>query len=89
LGGTVLLRRNAAGRYEVVGPGDRVNAFQTKKTYNFGNASVVATTTTGFSFRQETFSFYRNIANPGASFWNDSVTPFPKITTIDPAGNPV
>lgn len=87
-GATVLLRRNAQGRYEVVAVGDRQSAFRTRKTYTFGNSTPISTTVVGFSVRLEPFEFYQGTGAPN-SLWNDGVTPFPKETVIDANGNPV
>lgn len=88
LGSAVLLKRNAQGRFEVIGPGDRVAGFVIKKTYTFGNATAVTSATEGFTFRRETFEFYEGTGAPN-SLWNDGVTPFPKTTIIDSFGNPI
>lgn len=88
LGATVLLRRNAQGRFEVVGPGDRVAAFQEVKEYDFGVPTPTTTQTVGFTTRREPFEFYQG-SGPPNSLWNDGVTPFPKTTIVDPNGNPV
>lgn len=90
-GSTVLLRRNAQGRFEVVGPGDRAAAFIEVKEYDIGDPTPTATDTLGFSSRREPFEFYKGPTPgvPGTSFWNDGDNPFPKLTIIDPNGNPV
>ena len=87
-GATVLLRRNAQGRYEVIGPGDRRSNFKVRKTYTFGNTAPVTTVAVGFSSRVEPFEFYQGTGAPN-SLWNDGVTPFPKVTIIDANGDPV
>lgn len=87
-GATVLLRRNAQGRYEVVAPGDRRSSFRTRKKYTFGNSTPIESTVFGFSVRVEAFEFYQGTGAPN-SLWNDGVTPFPKETIIDANGDPV
>ncbi len=88
LGQAVLLRRNTQGRYDIVGPSDKLSAIATKKTYNIGAAAVVATTTEGFQISQEIFDFYKGTGPPN-SLWADGVTPFPLVRILDAAGNPV
>ena len=88
-GATVLLRRGAQGRYEVIGPGDRVSGAQIKKTYTFGVLAETSTVTIGFTTRAEVFDFYKTGGSPGPSRWNDGATPFPKVTLLDGAGTEV
>lgn len=88
LGAVVLLRRNAQGRFEAVAPGDRAAAFVEVKEYDFGDPTPTATETLGFTSRREPFEFYQG-SGPPNSLWNDGVTPFPKVTVVDPNGDPV
>lgn len=87
-GAAVLLRRNAQGRYEVTGPGDRRQNLRRRKLYTFGNTTPTNTTDFGFDSRVEPFEFYQGTGAPN-SLWNDGVTPFPKVTIIDANGDPV
>lgn len=91
LGQAVLLRRNTQGRYDIVGPSDKLSTIAVKKTYNVGAAAVVATTIEGFQISREPFEFYEGdqAQAPGTSLWNDGTTPFPLVRILDAAGNPV
>lgn len=79
---TVLLRRNAQGRFEVIGPGDRVAGVQVKKTYAFGAVVPTTTDSEGFVAQVEPFEFYQG-AGPPNSLWGDLATPFPIVRIID------
>ena len=85
-GQAVILRRNTQGRFNIIGPSDRLSAIATVKTYNVGDLTPVATTTEGFNIVIDPFEFYENGA--GTSFWNDGVTPFPSVRILDQLGNP-
>ena len=88
---TVLLRRNTAGRYDVIGPADRQVGQTVFKEYALIDRSESSSTTLGFSYRREVFDYYKGPTPPtaGTSLWNDGNTPFPKVTTIDAQGNEV
>ncbi len=88
-GQSVLLRLDAQGRYYIVGPAARLTGATVKKTYALGVATPATSATLGFQFIRDPFEFYENIGNPGASRWNDGVTPFPSVRVLDQAGNPV
>jgi hypothetical protein len=72
VGASVVLRRNAQGRWDVVGPGDRTIAAPTKKTYTIGNTTPSTTETLGFSTVFPPFEFYQGAVhmsgNPNVSF---------------------
>jgi hypothetical protein len=88
---TVLLKRNAAGRFDIVGPADRQVSQVIVKEYSLADQSQTSQTTLGFSFRKEAFEFYEGPTpgTPGTSLWADGTTPFPKVTIIDAQGNEV
>ena len=91
LGQTVLLRRNAQGRFEVIGPGDRVATPVTTKYYDIGVTSAVSSDDFGFSFDRVAFSFYATIdlSAPLDVLWADGVTPFNLVRIVDAQGFPV
>jgi hypothetical protein len=90
LGQTVLLRRNAFGRYEVVSQGDRVTGDTSSfKTYTLDDPNAKTSSSLGFRADPVTFIFYANIGDPGNSRWADGTTPFPLVRVLDGAGNPV
>jgi hypothetical protein len=85
-GQTVLMRRNTQGRYDIIGPADRLTAAGNVKTYTLGNGTPVTNTPQGFSFELVPFEFYKGT---GTSLWNDGTTPFPYVRLLDALGNPV
>lgn len=58
LGQSVLLRKNAQGRYDVVGPADRLATAAVAKQYDLNAGLLTATETRGFTFQREPFEFY-------------------------------
>lgn len=87
LGQPVLLARNTQGRFDVIGPGDRVAAVAVTKTYTLGNPTPASSANTGFAIERVPFEFYQGTG--GASLWNDGTTPFPLVRIVDGDGNPV
>ena len=87
-GAVVLLRRNAQGRFEVVGAGDRDAAIQKVRTYSFGNPTALTETDVGFQSVARDFSYYATIAGgtPNGTLWGDGSTDFPLIHVIDATG---
>lgn len=83
-GQTVLLRKNTAGRYDIIGPADRVTGKVVKKTYTIDLPTETSSANLGFATRREPFEYYGINAA-----WNDGVTPFPLVTITDPDGNPI
>lgn len=90
LGMTVKLGRNTQGRFEVIGPGDRVGAIASVKTYRLGIDAPTASANVGLTSQRVAFEFYKG-ANPPTppTFWNDGQTSFPLVRIIDGDGNPV
>lgn len=86
LGQAVALRRNTQGRYDIVGPSDKLSAIAVRKTYTLGVATPVATINEGFQISREPFEFYEGTAT---SLWNDGTTPFPLVRILDGQGNPI
>lgn len=84
-GQAVLLRRNSQGRYDIVGPSDKLAGVAVKKTYAVGVTTVVATTNEGFNVVPEPFEFYQGPTPPTVftSLWNDGSTPFPLVRILD------
>lgn len=91
LGQVVALRKNAQGRYEVVGPGDRASAPVVVKFYEIGNTSAISSQDIGFRFDRVAYSFYAGLSGgaPLGTFWADGVTPYNLVRIVDAQGNPV
>lgn len=91
LGQTVKLARNTMGRFDVIGPGDRVNSVASVKTYQLGIDVPTASANVGLSIERVAFEFYKGPTpgTPGTSLWNDGQTSFPLVRIIDGDGNPV
>lgn len=85
---TVLLRRNTQGRFDVIGPADRVAAQAVEKEYDLQAGTEVSSRSVGFTVNKVPFEFYQG-GGVGASRWNDGVTPFPKVQILDGDGNEV
>ncbi|MGH3995846.1 MAG: hypothetical protein ACRDTJ_00095 [Pseudonocardiaceae bacterium] len=91
LGQTVLLRRNAQGRYEVIGPGDRISTPVEIRTYDLATQVNTGSTDFGFSYQRVPFDFYQtlSVGAPLGVLWGDGVTPFGLVRQVDAQGNPV
>lgn len=91
VGQTVLLRRNAQGRYEVTAPGDRVATPVTERGYDLTDGSQQSTQDIGFLSERVPYSHYATIdvAAPLGTLWNDGVTPYNLVRITDALGNPV
>ncbi len=101
LGQTVSLRRNAGGRFEVVGPGDRLAGEVEEQTYDLGTGTSTSTINIGFRFQR--VPLREDLADPIGSFayntltgvgptgviFGDGVTPLNLVRTLDAQGNPV
>lgn len=71
LGQTVLLRRNLLGRFQVVGPGDRVSAPLVTIEYDLTTKVPVSTSTRSFAIVVDPFEYYMG---PKAMKGNPNVT---------------
>lgn len=90
LGMTVKLARNTQGRFEVIGPGDRVNAIASVKYYTLGIDAPTSSANIGLKYVRVPLEYYKGPNPPIAtSRWNDGTTPFPYIELQDGDGNPV
>ena len=90
LGMTVKLGRNTLGRFEVIGPGDRVNAIAVVKKYRLGIDAPTATANVGLRSERVAYEFYKGTNPPIApSRWNDGQTSYPLVRIVDGDGNPV
>jgi len=58
LGQVVLLKKNAQGRYEVVGPSDRKTNQENVVSYDLNTQLSTGSQTTGFIFERVPFEFY-------------------------------
>ena len=91
LGQTVQLRRTAAGRFAVTGPGGRLTAIATETSYDLSTGSSTGSVDVGFSSEVVAFSYYATL-DGGAGLgvlWGDGVTPFNLVRQLDAQGNPV
>jgi hypothetical protein len=72
LGQTVLLKRNAQGRFDVVGSADRKAGVAVVKSYDIESQLVTATGSAGFAVVPQPFDFYmgdvRMRGNPAVTF---------------------
>lgn len=91
LGQTVLIRRNAQGRYEVVGPGDRLSTAVEEVGYDLAAQTPESTIDFGFGSERVDYDFYATLDGtaPLGVLWADGVTPYNLVRIIDAQGNPV
>lgn len=90
LGATVKLARNTQGRFDVIGPGDRVNSLASVKTYTIGVDLPVSSADVGLRSERVPYDYYAGPNPPIApSRWSDGVTSYPYIRIVDGDGNPV
>lgn len=90
LGMSVQLARNTAGRFDIVGPGDRITNPTVVKTYALGVSTPTDTSNVGFTIERVAYEFYKGPNPPVAdSLWNDGVTSFPLVRILDGDGLPV
>ena len=77
-GQTVQLRRSTFGRWQIVGPGDRLNTVTTTKTYKLSTEVETASVDTGFTFAIRPFEFYMGPqsmrGNPSVTFTSITIT---------------
>lgn len=90
-GQTVLLRRNAQGRYEVIQPGDRLAAPVERIEYDLETQVGGAAVDIGFSFEVVPYDFYETLdgSAPLGTLYADGVTPYNYVRVVDADGNPV
>jgi hypothetical protein len=90
LGMSVQLARNTSGRFDIIGPGDRVMQPTVVKRYSLGADTPVSTSNVGLTIERVAYEFYKG-PNPPVedSLWNDGVTPFPLVRILDGEENPV
>lgn len=90
-GQTVLLRRNAQGRYEIIQPGDRLSAAVKEIAYDLVTQQGDPAVNLGFDYEVVDFYYYQTLdgAAPLGVKWGDGVTPFPFSRIVDADGNPV
>lgn len=58
-GQSVQVRKSTLGRWQIIGPGDRITAFKVTKTYDLTAQTVETTTTSGFTFQDVPAEFYQ------------------------------
>lgn len=91
LGQTVALKRNAQGRYEIIGPGDRLSTPVEEVAYDLTTQAGGAGVSTGFGSERVAYSFYATLDGtaPLGVLWADGVTPYNLVRIVDAQGNPV
>jgi hypothetical protein len=91
LGHTVQLARNTQGRFDVVGPGDRLATIAKVKKYKLGDSTPVSTSNLGLTVEVLPFEYLKGPTpgTPGTSLWGDGVTPLKTVRVVDGDGNPV
>lgn len=90
-GQTVLLRRSTQGRYEIIGPGDRLSSPVVEIAYDLETQQGGAPVSSGFDFELVDFFHYETLdaAAPLDVLWADGVTPFNLSRIVDADGVPV
>ncbi len=91
LGRPVFVTRGTEGRWQVVGPADRVLAPITVTLWDEEADTTSAGTPIGATYERIPFSFFRGPTpgTPGTSLWADGVTPFGGSRMIDGDGDPI
>lgn len=93
LGMSVKLARNTAGRFDAIGPGDRVGAIATVKTYTLGVDAPTASANVGLTAERVAYEFYQGLTpgTPGTSYYNDGDPghSYPLVRIVDGDGVPV
>lgn len=91
LGQSVSLKRNTAGRFDIIGPGDRLAAIAKKKTYVFGNTTPITTSNVGLSVEILAYDHFKGPTPgvPGTSLWGSPGLPYKVIRVVDGDGIPV
>lgn len=85
----VFLQKDAQGRYQVIGPADRVKQQGRICFLDEDDGLVSPTVPLGFDLIVQPFEFYEGTGVPGGGLWNDGVHGFPEITKVDQDGNEV
>lgn len=89
LGAAVTLRRMVGGRYQIIGPAERVTSPRKVVLLDEDSETTSEGVPQGFTFRREPFEYFKADSVPGNSLWGDGVTPFVVVTLLDGNGNPV
>lgn len=91
LGNAVFLERDARGRWQVIGPADRVQAQGNVTELDESDDSSTAAGQQGFTIVRPPFEFYEGdqAQAPGTSLWNNGVDAFPKVRILNGAGQEV
>lgn len=89
-GMSVLLRRNQAGRYDIVAPGDTVTATMEITYYDLDGVET-GSGTLGYTFDRKPLEFYKGPTPgvPGTSLWNSPLYHWNYVRIVDGDGNPV
>ena len=73
-GQTVVLRRNALGRFDVVGPGDRVAGVTKTKSYDYATGTPTVKPDIWFGVQIESFDYYQGPENPSPGAPTENLT---------------
>ena len=75
---SVLLQLNAQGRYQIVGPADRVSALAVRNSNDFNASTQTAQGNSGFQSVPEPYEFYMGptamLGNPDLTFTANTIT---------------
>ena len=84
LGQVVSLRRNAQGRWEVTGPGDRLSVAKGVKTYDLTTRAQQSASVQGWISDRKPFEYYQTLSGgaPLGVLWADTVTPFNLVAIV-------
>lgn len=85
----VFLEKDAQGRYQIIGPADRVTRQGNLIELDEDTDVFAAPIPIGFTTVIQAFEFYEGTGIPGGSLWNDGVHGFPEVTNFDDQGNEV
>lgn len=88
-GKTVMLSKNTMGRYDIIGPADRVAGEAVVKTYNMGSAAEVTSEGFGYSAFRVPFEWYGYGWATNDAKWADGDHPFRHVEIQDADGNPI
>lgn len=88
VGSPVWLQKDAQGRYQIVGPADRVKTQAGVTEINEDTGVATSVGNQGVTSTREVYDFYKG-GGVGSSFWNDGVHGYPAVTVRDADGNEI
>lgn len=92
IGQSVLLHKSAQGRWEAVGPGERVSGNLVTRRYDLSDQSQQGgDVNRHFTYEVLPWSYYATLdaGSPSGVIWNDGVTPLNYKRIVDGDGNPI